>query len=448
MNSFQVELMDKIEATSKKTAKTKLLAEANEITQHFIKVAIDQNITFGITVDEDEAVKLWEKSITSKLYNKDHARWWKLFADLLQEFETRELTGNAAKDAVDQLVKSAPNTTHLKWFCRILNRNLRAGFDIRTFNKAFGKGAIKKFDVQLADTYEGQMLEGEWGFEPKLDGNRVVGYRGQPTSRGNKLYPNAQPIFEELHKFNGFLEKFVPDGEMMGNLGFDKSSGALRRSSDKGKKKADFTYWLFDLFTAEEYETQSTVPLRKRKDRLAALQESKVLPESVKVVPFFTISNPTHKQVMAITDKFVRDGFEGAMAKRMDAAAKFGRGPDLLKVKLFFEDDFTVIGFYEGKGQHKGSLGGFIVEGTIKWAPHSDAPRKTYKIRSEVGTGFGHKYDPDDPTKVLRQDVWKNKEDWLGAVVQIQFQSPTDKEQDGCVSLRLPVFVMRRKDKE
>ena len=443
--------LEEIANTGKKAEKQRLLKTLDESTKRLVQLCLDQNITFGVTAEDDDGnIKEWNRA--NKGGNAGRAmsdsQWTSWFLRSLKKFEDRDLTGNAALSVVLELIQRAPSELHAMWAGRIINRNLRAGFDRSTFNKAFGDDAVKKFEVQLADSYDAQELEGEWCFEPKLDGNRVVGYRGQPTSRGNKIYPAAQPIFDELRAIKGWFNAHVPDGEMMGNLGFDKSSGALRRSSGKGEK-ANFTYWLFDLFTLAEYDVQATVPLRERKERLIRFFEDhgSDLP-NVQMVPWKIIKNPTHKQVMEITAKFVADGFEGAMAKRMDAPAKFGRGPDLLKVKLFFEDDFKVVDFYEGKGQHKGSLGGLIVEGTIKWSPSPDVKKTVYKIRSEVGGGFGHKADPNDPTKVLRQDVWKNKKDWLGAIVQVQFQSPTEKEKDGYKSLRLPVFMMRRKDKE
>jgi DNA ligase-1 len=121
------------------------------------------------------------------------------------------------------------------------------------------------------------------------------------------------------------------------------------------------------------------------------------------------------------------------MAKRLDSVAKFDRGPDLLKIKLFFEDEFKIVDFYEGNGKLKGSLGGIIVEGKINWGLPGK-PRKEYNIRSKCGSGF----DED-----LRQEIWDNRKKWLGAVVQIQFQEATKKN-----SLQFPVFIMRRKDKE
>lgn len=435
-------LLEQIASHSGRLEKERLIATMDEDTKRLVAVALDTNITFGITTDdEDDWVSHWH-SRPEGSFELPPNEFWMEAESISEDLAERKLTGNAARSAVDNLLRAAPSPIDAIWACRFFNKNLRAGFDIRTFNRVFGKGAIEKFEVQLADTYEGQILDGEWIFEPKLDGNRVVGYNSQPTSRGNKIYPAAEPIFEGLREIPGFLDEFVPDGEMMGNLGFDQSSGALRRTSGKGKK-ADFTYWLFDLFTAEEYDTQLTQPLRVRKERLKKFFETHQVPANVKMVPWVTIKDPTHKQVMAITEQFVKDGFEGAMAKRLDARAKFGRGPDLLKVKLFFEDDFKVVGFYEGKGQHKGTLGGIIVEGTIRWSPSPDQPKKTYQIRSECGSGFSHVYKASKPDAVLRDDVWNDKDGWMGAIVQIQFQNPTDKG-----SLRLPVFVMRRKDKE
>ena len=429
-------LLEEISNVSKKNAKVLLLEGADDQMRRLITMAVDQNTTFGVTVDEDEQVARWKKGhVKTKVF-------WDVFETLLVQLSKRDVTGNTALNQVDDCLIAAPSDVDLKWACRIINRNLRAGFDRSTCNKAWGKNTVKKFEVQLADTYGDQVLEGEWIFEPKLNGNRVVGYKGQPTSRGNKIYPSAQPIFEKLRGIKGFLDKWVPDGEMMGNLGFDKSSGALRRSSGKGEK-ADFTYWLFDMFTAEEYESQSTATLRERKTRLDAffLKWGHDLP-NVKPVPWFVVKNPTHKQIMKITEDFVKNGFEGAMAKRLDSKAVFKRGPDLLKIKLFYEDDFKVVDFYEGKNNIKGTLGGFWVEGTIKWG-HTGKPQLVRKIRSKVGSGFKLKFNADEPDAVLRDDVWKNKKNWLGAVVQVQFQEAT---KDG--SLQFPVFVMRRRDKE
>jgi len=212
---------------------------------------------------------------------------------------------------------------------------------------------------------------------------------------------------------------------MMGNLGFDQSSGAIRRLDQKGKK-AEFTYWVFDAMSRDEWEKKSTRPLSSREQILEAVFHTSqgTWAKNIKTVPTTALINPTHKQIMKLCEEFLSLGFEGAMAKKADAPYKWGRGDNLLKVKKFFDSDIQVTGFYEGKGKHKGRLGGVYVAGTIN----------SRTIKSEVGSGFDDK---------LREEIWNNQKEWLGATVQIQYQEITPKD-----SLRFPVFIMRRKDKE
>lgn len=428
---MRADLLEQIEATTKRAPKERLLAQMDEQGQRLVKKALDPDITFGITVDEDEA--LASRSFKAG-FTAEGAEWWHRLEAFLEQAQVRHITGGDAQNAMWALLKTAPGAKDLKWACRILNRDLRAGFDIRTFNKVFGEGAIQKFEVQLAETYDPDRheLKGLWFFQPKLDGNRVVMIDGKPMSRGGKVYPNCESHIAELLGHDPFFfSKWVLDGEMMGNLGFDQSSGALRRSSGKGKK-ADFTYWVFDIIDRREWEERKTrVLLYRRTDCFEFFKRFKS--DRIKMVPYGQIHDPTHRDVARMCDGYVADGFEGAMAKDAQSGYVWDRGHNLLKVKKFYDADLKVVELYEGRNQHKGSLGGFIVEGTIDGRP----------CRSKVGSGFGHRHDPKEPGKVLRQDVWRNPKDWIGAVVQVQYQDFT---KDG--SLRFPVFIMRRRDKE
>jgi len=432
---MNVEILERVAATSKKNAKQLLLKGLDEQGQRLVKLALSQDVTFGVTVDEHELIERWPKLVRTCVLatQRDYDFFWSELERLLGLLSERELTGNAATSKVDRHLMSAPDTLTLKWAIRIINRDLQAGFSRNTYNKAFGEDEVKKFEVQLAETYEDQEMEGEWLFEPKLNGNRVVAIDGIAKSRGNREYTQAEHVMEQLRDINGFFDDFVLDGEMMGNLGFDQSSGALRRKDSKNKD-AVFTYWVFDIFSRKEWEKQDTAILRERKKTLRWLFEAKGKNfMNIQMVPGKTIWHPTRKDILKLTKEYVSHGFEGCMAKRLDSKATFDRSHDLLKCKLFYDADLKVVDFYEGKNQHKGSLGGVWVEGEIKGV----------KIRSKVGSGFGHKFDPKEPDKVLRQDVWKNKKDWLGAIVQVQYQEVTPKK-----SLQFPVFIMRRKDKE
>jgi DNA ligase-1 len=416
---MNVEILEQVEATTKKLEKTALLKQADAELQTFIKLALDQDVTFGITVEEDEV----KSSHLRDGIQKD--AWWAGLAKILKQLAKRELTGLAAEKTVQVHLRYAPSLLAFKWATRIINRNLRAGFDKRTFEKAFGEGQIQKFEVQLAETYdpEKHSLTGEWDAQPKLDGNRVILIDGKAMSRGGKEYVAARPFVATLERvIPGFFKEWVMDGEMMGNLGFDQSSGALRRLDSKGDE-AQFTYWVFDLIDRGEWERRQTRKLSERHGALQLLLESNHLP-GIRKVPTLFLQNPTHAQIVKLCKGYVDAGFEGMMLKDASAPYAWKRSDSLLKVKNFFDADLKVVDFYEGRGKHRGRLGGLVVEGTINGLP----------ARSKVGSGF------DD---ALRDEIWQNGPKWMGATVQVQYQDFT---KDG--SLRFPVFVMRRKDKE
>ena len=426
---MNVEVLEQIASDNSRLVKEALLPKLDKDLIHFVKLALDPDTTFGITIDEDEA----EAHPSEPAWGE--GTFVSALKDLLRDCAARKISGGAAQDAMWRAIHMAPTQLHRKWAARIINRNLRAGFDIRTFNSVFEEDQVKAFAVQLAEAYESQELKGLWFFQPKLDGNRVVFIDGKAMSRSGKEYPNCGHVVEEiLSKDPEFFEKWVLDGEMMGDLGFDESSGALRRHSQKNRKQATFTYWAFDLIDREEWEHRSTRNLFYRDAELRNVV-SKLGLQTVKLVPNSTIYNPTHQQVMEICAEHVKAGFEGAMAKQAESPYSFKRRDNILKVKLFSEDEFNVVGFYGGRGRNKDTLGGFWIEGEIDWSPPcSGLPKKHYSIKSKCGGGFS------DP---MRKIVWEDQAGWLGAVVQVQFFEAT---KDG--SLRFPVFITRRKDKE
>ncbi len=415
---MNIELLEQIEAAGGKLEKERLLRQADGELRAFLEQCLDPDITYGITVDEDEQLNRWPGTIKTRSF-------WSILRETLAALAKRNLTGNLALNEVDNLLLAAPDEAALKWAARLINKNLRAGFDIRTYNKAWGEGTVEKFAVQLADTYEPDMeLHGRYYIQPKLDGNRVVLIDDVAKSRNGKLYPAGGAVVQEILDQNRhFFEKWVVDGEMMGDLGFDQSSGALRRIHQKDRKQATFTYWAFDLIDRKEWEQRETVELARRWIDLENTFGART--GSVRVVPTVVIDDPTHAQLMGYCDRFLAQGFEGAMLKDAQSPYVFKRGRNLLKVKRFRDIDLEVIGFYEGKGKHRGRLGGLIVSNET---PDDDG------ITCKVGSGF------DD---ALREEIWRDQKEWLGAVVEIQYQDIT---KDG--SLRFPVFVRRRMDKE
>jgi DNA ligase-1 len=408
---MNADILEKIEMTPGRNDKIELISQFDKEAVRIIAMSLDPSITFGVTVPEDGIVPT----------GIGRSTFWNEFEVILGKLSRREITGNAAQAAVQEVIQyGAESAIDAKWASRIINRELRAGFDIRSLNAGLGREEVKKFKVQLAETYEpDRPLTGRWYTEPKLDGNRVLLIDKTAFSRSGKEYTACSDTIDQILKINlDFFDEWVLDGEMMGNLGFDQSSGALRRID--GVKTASFTYWVFDIIHRDDWEKrQCSTKLLTRKKHLAefaALYAS----ETIKVVPYKTIISPTHIQVMDSIKEYVALGFEGSMLKDSESPYVWKRDWNVIKAKLFHDVDVKVTGAYEGKGRHKGRAGGLIVDfnGT----------------ETRVGSGFS-----DD----LRSEIWNDPGRWGGYTVQVQYQDVGSKG-----ALRFPVFIMRRKDKE
>lgn len=99
------------------------------------------------------------------------------------------------------------------------------------------------------------------------------------------------------------------------------------------------------------------------------------------------------------------------------------RTKNLLKVKAMQDCDLKIIGFEEGTGKNKGTLGAVIVD------------YKGFKVK--VGSGF---------TDKDREYFWNNATKLLGRVITVQYFEETTNKKGDSSSLRFPVFVELREE--
>lgn len=117
---------------------------------------------------------------------------------------------------------------------------------------------------------------------------------------------------------------------------------------------------------------------------------------------------------------------EGIMINYSYAQYQGKRNKYILKVKQMQSVDLKIIGFEEGTGKNKGTLGAIIVD------------YKGFKVK--VGSGF---------TDTDRTFIWDNKENLLGRIAEIQFFEESTNKYDNSLSLRFPVFkIIREEGKE
>lgn len=405
--------MDDIEKVGSRLDKESILKELDKPGQRLLKWSLDPATTFGVTVDEDEYDKL-------VLTDDSQHSFWDCLDVLCDALSKREFAGYAARDAVQYCLTRASCSNDLKWAVRVLNKNLRCGVQITTANKIF-PGLIKPFKVSLAEPYkpEKHEISGQWCIEPKLDGLRMTIVRGVPYTRNGRVINTVNHILEELYPF---LYDYVFDGEVMGAGDFDEASGIIRRKETCSN--SDIYYNVFDVIPREQWITRKTVALTKRKDIISSIFHVNTKHCSfkhVKAVEWLLLpNNPTTEQLFEMRDEMMKRGYEGSMLKNMNAPYRFERSNDVLKLKDFNDVDCILIDSYEGKGRHKGRLGGIVVE--------------LDGVQTRVGSGF---------TDKQRDDLWVKRNDIVGSVVEVQYQNKTP---DG--SLRFPVYIKFRSDKE
>lgn len=311
-------------------------------------------------------------------------------------------------------------------FCRAyLQKSIRLGASVSTYNKCFPDEPIKTVSCMLAYKYleRPHVVEGkEFVLTPKLDGERCICLK-----RGNdiRFYTRQGKLIDGMEHIAAEIA-LVPDdrmfdGELLVKHGFDmKSSDAFKKTMQivrKNGKKFGIDYHVFDTMTASEYDTQNSRIYNLRREELNKLEVHHFLrSQHVKVV--HTMYRGSDVSMIMETNNLMRDNDqEGVMINIIDQPYFFKRTAALLKVKTFNDIDLRIVDLIEGDGRNTGTLGALLVD---------------YK-GSLVGVGSGFSDEQ-------RQWFWDNKEQTVGRVARISyFEETTDK--NGVPSLRFPVFV-------
>lgn len=353
----------------------------------------------------------------------DNNQWSQFFA-LLNLLDGRKLSGN---QAVHEVLKffALCSPENEGWMRKVLDRHLNVGITANSINKAF-PALVPTFDVQLAHKFEAKRVKGTdlVALEPKYDGVRCIAViksgNVQMYSRKGKAF-EAQPAFEQtVVPELGSLGDGVFDGELFGE-DFKNTIEAVRKGSDWDMDKIrSIQFHMWDWMPHGDWVKQNTdLTCRDAREHLEDLSINSQ--NSFLRLVQRDLVHPN--KVREYHDRYVMDGFEGAMVKLLDSTYKFGRGHNVMKYKHFDTADLKVVGFEEGTGKYEAHLGALVVE-----RPHNGE-----MVRVKVGSGF---------TDAQRLEIWENRSKFRGKVVEVQYFEVTP---DG--SLRFPTFVQWRMDK-
>lgn len=316
-------------------------------------------------------------------------------------------------------------------YAQIFTKELKLGITAKTINKVI-PNLIPEFNVMLAEKYWDKMNELEDKkpniiITQKLDGVRAVvrvsNHKAKIFSRQGKLIEGLNDLENEMSK----LTDGCYDGELLLNKEDIPSKDLYRETvtivNSKEKNKKDIIFNIFDMVENDEFDYKySDLECKHRKYNVEKLYEI-AKPNYWKPVPILYQGEYNKEIIQKELDKQISLQHEGIMINLADAPYEGKRTKNILKVKAMQDCDLKIIGFEEGTGKNKGTLGAVIVD------------YKGFNVK--VGSGF---------TDKDRDYFWKNKDKLLGRVITVKYFEETNNKKDNSLSLRFPVYKELRED--
>ena len=401
------DILNTLKSTQGSNAKKALLEDNkdNQLLKTALKMSLDPFTPFNV-------VKI-PKVKTRLEFPLSEEDAWNEYFSILRECASRHITGNAAIERVHTCFSSVRPDDET-WMRKILKKHLAVGVSTKSVNKVF-PGLVPTFEVSLAQKFEEKRIVGKnICIEPKLDGIRCLAI----VREGNAtLYARSGKQITNFDNTIGRDLSTLPDGIYDGEIMGEDFTALMRQAYRKESVNTEGTYFgIFDYLTLEEWDNKSG--FMRCEDRYTALLHY-VMPERYKTLKIVNRFYCKPSEIKSLHDQFVSEGYEGAMIKDLDAPYKFGRGPEVMKLKAFHDVDLKIKKLLEGTGKHSGKLGSVVV---------------VYNgVEVQVGSGFS-----DD----LRESIWHDPDSFVGRIIEVRYQEVTP---DG--SLRFPTFVCFRNDR-
>ncbi len=352
------------------------------------------------------------------------------------QLATRNITGNAAKDALVRRFARMDTSLLQKWCQRILLKNLRCGVQASTVNKVW-PGTIAGFEVQLActlktsyDKDKGIRIDDTVKYpvrvEPKLDGLRCIAIKHNGVV---SMFTRNGSVLETLPRVKAALEKadfddFVLDGEAMGS-DWNESASVLM-SHKTQKDDSNIIYNVFDVIPYSDWVAQAAGdPLSDRIELTEAILS--LLEEDAPIRQVKGVTVNTEKELFEFYSETMNHGYEGIMLKDLKKPYIFKRSDAILKMKPVVTYEGVIVSHYEGRRgtKREGMWGGFDVV-----LPNG--------VVTRLGGGFNDKFRAE--VEIEGPDAF------IGRIVEMEGQ-PDPLTKDGLTvdgKIRFPVFMRVR----
>ena len=354
----------------------------------------------------------------------------------------RKVTGNKAKLFYQGLLADLSYEDQVI-INRVVKGDIKCGVGKTICNKVWKglivvpprQGAASMNEKTLAKMEKCKNLAIELKSDGSYANSVISGSVNMMSRNGNPL--NIEPL--AVHLGSGAFEGFALEGELVYDLskatreeGNGKITKIVRDTADE-ETKDGVMYQIWDCIDLHYYGQKGKYSV-SNKDRCLKLEEMyqrySVYCADQKIERKIILIDRTEYVSMetanGIFEGYVKDGYEGAILKDMDAGwADNGKPPTCVKLKRKDPADLIVVGMVEGKGKATGMMGMVLLES-------SDGI-----IKVGCGSGFSDEQ---------RVHYWGN--DPKGKVFETKYDSITKDKKTGQQSLFLPIFKCERFDKD
>ena len=216
--------------------------------------------------------------------------------------------------------------------------------------KSDQNGNLKPMLAKSSNDCQTSVLQKKMFCSRKLDGVRMMvkwdEELGKPItiSRGGKNYDVAATLItKQLTDYLSQHKDLILDGELYAHGHYLQEISGIARLETWEDRCEILEYWIYDI--ADDKRT-----FNNRYDDLIDLSldiENHPSYSKIKVVEH--VLTESWEQIQRLHDKWVSEGFEGLVARKPDKVYGFGkRGSDMIKVKMYQDDEFEIIDYQDG----------------------------------------------------------------------------------------------------
>ena len=418
-----IEILKSIKRERGRTKKEEILANNQNNTDlvKLLKFLLDPNVVTGIS----------KRKVNKKIKDILPTNKVNDIFDVIEYLEENN-TGRDEDIVVVQNFLNSVDERYVDIVKEILTKTFKIGVTAKTINKIYGKNTIPEFNVMLAESFDKHKskVNGEFYITLKIDGIRAVARKEEGkikffTRQGKQIF-GLNEIEKDVAKFP---KDVVLDGELL-LTDEDMSTNELFRATQKVVSsdgiKRGLKFIVFDMLSPKEFDDgQSINPYSFRHESLTRILS--YMSDDLKYISAVPLlyHGEDKSVIPSIMKTVTEQGFEGLMLNVADGLYLTKRTTNLLKIKKFKTADLRCIAVEEGSGKNTGTLGAILVhyKGGI----------------TKVGSGF---------TDTQRRMFWSNPDLIVNKIVEVQYFEESINEKTKQPSLRFPVFLTIRDDKD